>query len=51
MALLHYGLDVHKKYTNICVMDDAGAILAEGRTATGELPYHPPFPWRAGSGW
>ena len=41
--MLHYGLDVHKKYTNICVMDDAGAILAEGRTATGELPCHPAF--------
>jgi transposase len=41
--LLNYGLDVHKKYTTICVMDDAGTVLTEGRAVTGELPAHPAF--------
>jgi transposase len=40
---LHYGLDVHKKYTNICVMDSAGTVLAEGRSDTDQLPHHPAF--------
>jgi transposase len=41
--LLNYGLDVHKKYTTICVMDDAGTIVSEGRAVTEELPAHPAF--------
>jgi hypothetical protein len=42
-ALLHYGFEVHKKYTNICVMDSAGTILAEGRSDTDQLPTTPLF--------
>jgi len=42
-ALLNYGLDVHKKYTSICVMDDLGTIVSEGRSVTAELPVHPAF--------
>jgi transposase len=41
--LLNYGLDVHKKYTSICVMDDQGTIIDEGRALTAELPAHPAF--------
>ena len=41
--MLHYGLDVHRKYTNYCVMDDAGLILIEGKCPTDELGRHPPF--------
>jgi transposase len=39
--LLNYGLDVHKRYTTFCVMDDAGGILAEGRCQNDELALHP----------
>ena len=41
--MLHYGLDVHRKFTNYCVMDNGGAILAEGRCPTDELARHPAF--------
>ncbi len=41
--MLHYGLDVHRKYTSICVMDDGGLILAEGKAITQELTSHPAF--------
>ncbi len=41
--MLHYGLDVHRKYTSICVMDDGGLILAEGKAVTQELTSHPAF--------
>jgi hypothetical protein len=33
--VLHYGLDVHKKYTTFCVMDEHGNILREGKCPTG----------------
>lgn len=36
--MLHYGLDVHKRYTTFCVMDDGGAILREGRCGNEALP-------------
>jgi transposase len=39
--LLNYGLDVHKRYTTFCVMDDAGDILQQGRCPNDELPFHP----------
>jgi transposase len=39
--LLNYGLDVHKRYTTFCVMDDAGQILMQGRSPNQELPFHP----------
>lgn len=35
--MLHYGLDVHKKYTTFCVMDERGAIVREGRCGNDEL--------------
>jgi transposase len=41
--LLHYGLDIHRRFTNYCVMDDAGVILSEGRCPTEELARHPAF--------
>jgi transposase len=41
--VLNYGLDVHKRYTSFCVMDDQGAIVREGRCLTEELPLHPTF--------
>ncbi|MCI0438508.1 MAG: IS110 family transposase [Chloroflexi bacterium] len=41
--MLNYGLDVHKRYTTFCVMDDAGNILKEARCANAELPLHPAF--------
>lgn len=36
--MLHYGLDVHKRYTTFCVMDERGAILREGRCLNDQLP-------------
>ena len=41
--MLYYGLDVHKKYTTYCVLDDEGKILTEGRCPNEELPHHPAF--------
>lgn len=41
--MLNYGLDVHKRYTTLCVMDDAGAILSQGRSLNEDLPFHPAF--------
>ncbi len=37
----HYGLDIHGRHTNYCVVDDSGAILKEGRCSTDELPLDP----------
>ena len=31
--MLHYGLDVHTKYTTYHALDDAGRLVAEGRVA------------------
>jgi transposase len=39
--VLNYGLDVHKRYTAFCVMDDKGVIVREGRCPNDELPVHP----------
>lgn len=36
--MLHYGLDVHKRYTTYCVMDERGTILREGRCQNEDLP-------------
>ena len=44
--MLYYGLDVHKRYTAYCVMDDCGTILSEGRCANGDLPRLPAFSWK-----
>lgn len=41
--MLNYGLDVHKRYTTFCVMDEAGKILTQGRCPNDELPLHPAF--------
>ena len=41
--MLNYGLDVHKRYTTFCVMDDRGKILMQGRSPNDELPLHPAF--------
>lgn len=41
--MLNYGLDVHKRYTTFCVMDDQGQILMQGRSPNDELPFHPAF--------
>jgi transposase len=41
--VLNYGLDVHKRYTTFCVMDEKGVITCEGRCANDELPFHPAF--------
>jgi transposase len=41
--VLNYGLDVHKRYTNFCVMDEKGVIVSEGRCANDDLPRHPAF--------
>jgi transposase len=41
--VLNYGLDVHKRYTTFCVMDDQGQILMQGRSPNDELPFHPAF--------
>jgi transposase len=41
--MLYYGLDVHKKYTTYCVMDDEGKILREGRCFNEDLPHHSVF--------
>ena len=41
--MLNYGLDVHKRYTTFCVMDDQGKILMQGRSPNDELPLHPAF--------
>jgi hypothetical protein len=42
--VLNYGLDVHKRYTSFCVMDQRGLILLEGRCPNDELRGHPAFP-------
>jgi transposase len=44
--VLNYGLDVHKRYTSFCVMDDSGQLLTEGKCANGELTTHPAFSLR-----
>ena len=44
--MLNYGLDVHKRYTTYCVMDDEGSIIREGRCANDELLYLPVFSWK-----
>ena len=57
--MLHYGLDIHRRFTNYCVVDGSGVILTEGRCATDELARHPAFSlkWKkeavleAGSTW
>jgi transposase len=36
-------LDVHKKYTTYCLMDDEGTILQEGCCPNQDLPCHPAF--------
>ena len=36
--MLNYGLDVHKKYTTYCIMDDDGRVLREGRCQNEDLP-------------
>lgn len=41
--MLNYGLDVHKRYTAVCVMDDKGVILHEGKARNEELLFHPAF--------
>lgn len=41
--MLNYGLDVHKRYTTFCVMDDKGSILQQGSCPNDELPFHPAF--------
>lgn len=41
--MLHYGLDVHKRYTTFCVMDELGEIVTEGHCPTNELALHPAF--------
>jgi transposase len=41
--MLYYGLDVHKRYTRFCVMEDSGEILTEGNCPTNELALHPAF--------
>jgi transposase len=44
--VLNYGLDVHKRYTSFCVMDQQGVILLEGRCPNDELTSHPAFSLR-----
>src|SRR3990172_9282526 len=44
--MLNYGLDVHKRYTTYCVMDDSGVILKEGRCANDELLRLPALSWK-----
>jgi transposase len=39
--VLNYGLDVHKRYTTFCVMDEKGAIIEEGQCPNAELLFHP----------
>jgi transposase len=41
--VLNYGLDVHKRYTTFCVMDDKGNIVQQGSCRNDELPLHPAF--------
>jgi transposase len=41
--VLHYGLDVHKRFTQFCVMDQKGTVLLEGRCPNAALPSHPAF--------
>ncbi len=36
--MLNYGLDVHKKYTTYCIMEDDGRIVREGRCQNEDLP-------------
>jgi hypothetical protein len=36
--MLNYGLDVHKRYTTYCVMDDEGQVLEEGRCPNEGIP-------------
>ncbi len=36
--MLNYGLDVHKKYTTYCIMEDDGRVLREGRCQNEDLP-------------
>lgn len=33
--MLHYGLDVHIKYTSYCAVEDGGRLVAEGRVSNG----------------
>lgn len=36
--MLNYGLDVHKKYTTYCIMEDDGRVIREGRCQNEDLP-------------
>lgn len=44
--MLNYGLDVHKKYTAYCVIDDDGRVLAEGKCPNEKLPQLVIFSWK-----
>lgn len=41
--MLNYGLDVHKRYTTFCLMDERGVVLQEGSCRNEELALHPAF--------
>lgn len=44
--MLHYGLDVDKRYTTYCVMDDGGRVLKEGRCPNDGIPLLEVFSWK-----
>lgn len=46
--MLHYGLDIHTKYTSYCAVDDRGQVIAEGRVPNERQAFAELFPRHPG---